>query len=134
MHIFRYKEASNTIREAMKTPGLSVIITTRPCALHFRIKEPVFQVDPKICIGCRTCIKTNCPPLGMKQYEGIDKLKSSIDPTMCVGCSICAQVCPVDAISRTARDQSESGGEEATTAKEQQPAEKHQRSGKGDVS
>ncbi len=97
---FKYKEASDTIKEAVKTPGLSVIITTRPCALHFRVKEPVFQVDPTICIGCRTCIKTNCPPLRMKKYDGIDKLKSSIDPTLCVGCSICAQVCPVDAISR----------------------------------
>jgi len=94
------KEASDTIKEAVKAPGLNVIVTTRPCALHFRIKEPVFQVDPNVCIGCRTCIKTNCPPLRMKEYEGIEKLKSSIDPTMCVGCSICAQVCPVDAISR----------------------------------
>lgn len=97
---FTYKEASSTIKEAIKKPGLKVIVAIRPCALHFRIKAPVFQVDPKVCIGCRTCIKTNCPPLGMKQYEGIEKLKSSIDPTMCVGCSICAQVCPVDAISR----------------------------------
>ncbi|MEN1761530.1 indolepyruvate ferredoxin oxidoreductase subunit alpha [Anoxynatronum sibiricum] len=97
---FRYKEASEAINKAIKTPGLSVIITTRPCALHFRIKNPIYQVDPAICIGCRTCIKTNCPPLRMKAYEGYEKLKSSIDPTMCVGCSICAQVCPVNAISR----------------------------------
>lgn len=97
---FRYKEASAAINQAIKTPGLSVIITTRPCALHFKIKNPIYQVDPSICIGCRTCIKTNCPPLRMKAYEGYDKLKSSIDPTMCVGCSICAQVCPVNAISR----------------------------------
>lgn len=97
---FKYKEARETIQAAIKNPGLNVIITTRPCALHFRIKEPVFQVDPSICIGCRTCIKTNCPPLRMKKYEGIDKLKSSIDPSLCVGCSVCAQVCPVGAISR----------------------------------
>ena len=111
---FKYKEASDTIKEAIKTPGLSVIITTRPCALHFRIKEPVFKVDPDTCIGCRTCIKTNCPPLRMKKYEGIDKLKSSIDPTMCVGCSICAQVCPVDAISRPVdkKKQEQSDGKE----------------------
>ncbi len=113
---FNYEEASDTIKEAVKTPGLSVIITTRPCALHFRIKEPVFKVDPNICIGCRTCIKTNCPPLRMKKYEGIDKLKSSIDPTMCVGCSICAQVCPVDAISRPVdkKKQEQTEGKEAS--------------------
>ncbi|MDW7678367.1 MAG: thiamine pyrophosphate-dependent enzyme, partial [Bacillota bacterium] len=97
---FRYKETSEAINKAIQTPGVSVIVTTRPCALHFRIKEPIFQVDPEICIGCRTCIKTNCPPLRMKKYAGIEKLKSSIDPAMCVGCSLCAQVCPVNAINR----------------------------------
>ncbi|RQD69472.1 MAG: indolepyruvate ferredoxin oxidoreductase [Tindallia sp. MSAO_Bac2] len=97
---FRYKETSEVVKKAIKTPGLSVLVMSRPCALHFKIKEPVFQVDPDVCIACRTCIRTNCPPLRMKEYEGQEKLKSSIDPSMCVGCSICAQVCPVDAIKR----------------------------------
>ena len=138
---FRYKEAGGTIKEAVKTPGLNVIVTTRPCALHFRIKEPVFQVDPNVCIGCRTCIKTNCPPLGMKQYEGIDKLKSSIDPTMCVGCSICAQVCPVDAISRpvdkkkqTGKEQPQKRDKEADTAGQQNQTEEDGEKRKGDAS
>ncbi|SFH94394.1 indolepyruvate ferredoxin oxidoreductase alpha subunit [Tindallia magadiensis] len=97
---FRYKETSDAVKKAIKTPGLSVLVMTRPCALHFKIKEPVFYVEPETCIGCRTCIKTNCPPLRMKKYEGQEKEKSSIDPSMCVGCSICAQVCPVNAIKR----------------------------------
>lgn len=97
---FQYQKTSEAMKNAIATPGLSVLVMTRPCALHFKIKEPVYQVDPEICIGCRTCIKTNCPPLRMKKYEGKEKLKSSIDPSMCVGCSICAQVCPVDAIKR----------------------------------
>ncbi len=97
---FQYKKTSETVKKAIATPGLSVLVMTRPCALHFKIKEPVYHVDPEVCIGCRTCIKTNCPPLRMKGYEGQEKMKSSIDPAMCVGCSICAQVCPVDAIKR----------------------------------
>jgi len=97
---FNYKEAKATIDEEIKHEGLSIVITTRPCALKFKIKSPNFYVDPKICIGCRTCVKTNCPPIHMKAYEGIEKLKSSIDPSMCVGCSICSQVCPVSAINR----------------------------------
>lgn len=97
---FNYKESKSTIDEEIGHEGLSIVITTRPCALKFKIKSPNFYVDPKICIGCRTCVKTNCPPIHMKSYEGIEKLKSSIDPSMCVGCSICSQVCPVNAIKR----------------------------------
>ena len=98
---FDYKTLKAAITEETKRKGISVIITTRPCALRFKVKEPHFYVDPKICIACRTCVKTNCPPIRMKQYEGIDKLKSSIDKDMCVGCSVCSQVCPVNAIKRT---------------------------------
>jgi indolepyruvate ferredoxin oxidoreductase alpha subunit len=97
---FDYKTAKAVIEEELKHPGLSVVMTTRPCALTFRIKEPYFVVDPTICITCRNCVKTNCPPIVMKHYEGIEKVKSSIDPDHCVGCSVCSQVCPVGAISR----------------------------------
>lgn len=98
---FDYNLFRDTLKEEVKKKGISVIIATRPCALKFKIKEPNYYVDPKICIGCRSCVKTNCPPIRMKQYPGIDKLKSSIDPNMCVGCSVCAQVCPVGAIKKS---------------------------------
>jgi len=95
---FDYKLFRDTLKAEVKKTGISVIIATRPCALKFKIKEPHYYVDPKICIGCRSCVKTNCPPIRMKNYEGIEGLKSSIDPSMCVGCSVCSQVCPVGAI------------------------------------
>jgi len=97
---FDYKSLKEAIAKATKEKGINIIITTRPCALKYKIKEPNFYVDPEICIACRTCVKTNCPPIHMKKYEGIDKEKSSIDPDMCVGCSVCSQVCPVGAIKR----------------------------------
>lgn len=98
---FKYKETKEAITEAMKRDGLSVIVATRPCALNFKIKEPHFYVDEKTCIGCRSCIQTNCPPISMKLYEGKTKKNSYIDPDMCVGCSVCSQVCPVGAIKRS---------------------------------
>ena len=98
---FFYKEAKQIIDGELAYKGLSIVITTRPYVLKYKIKEPSYYVDPSICIGCRSCVKTNCPPIHMKAYEGIDKLKSSIDPSMCVGCSVCSQVCPVNAIKST---------------------------------
>lgn len=98
---FKYKEAQKIIKDEMKKPGLSVIITTRPCALNYKIVEPYFYVDPDICINCRSCIGVNCPPIHMKDYQGKDTKKSNIVSDMCVGCSVCSQVCPVGAIKRS---------------------------------
>lgn len=95
---FNYNEAATAIKEEMAYEGLSIIIATRPCALMYKVKETPYRVDPNICIGCKACIRTNCPPLKMKKYDGIDKPKSYIDETACVGCGVCAQVCPVNAI------------------------------------
>ena len=101
---FDYKLFRDTLKEEVKKKGISVIIATRPCALKFKIKEPHYYVDPNICIGCRSCVKTNCPPIRMKEYPGIEGLKSFIDPEMCVGCSVCSQVCPVGAIKPSRKE------------------------------
>lgn len=98
---FKYRETREAIRAATKEQRISVIITTRPCTLKYKIKEGHYYVNPSICIGCRTCVKLNCPPIRMAKYEGIDDLKSFIDPDKCVGCSVCAQTCPVGAIKRS---------------------------------
>lgn len=98
---FNYKETKEVINGAMKREGLSVVVTTRPCALNFKIKKPHFYVDPDVCISCRNCIRTNCPPISMKMYKGKEKKNSYINPDMCVGCSVCSQVCPVGAIKNS---------------------------------
>ena len=102
---FKYKETKEIINNAMKRSGLSVVITTRPCALNFRIKSPHFHVDENICISCRSCIRTNCPPISMTMYPGKEKKNSYINPDMCVGCSVCSQVCPVGAIKCSTKNE-----------------------------
>lgn len=98
---FQYRETLDIFREELKRPGLSVIIATRPCALAFKIRQPHFFVDPKVCINCRSCISVNCPPIHMKKYPDIEEKKSFIEADACVGCSVCSQVCPVGAIQRS---------------------------------
>lgn len=95
---YDYKASKKIIDEEIAFNGISIVIAKGQCALKYKVRKTPYFVNPKVCIGCRTCIKTNCPPLKMKKYDGIDQLKSSIDAEMCVGCGICAQVCPVDAI------------------------------------
>lgn len=104
---FQVREFHKKLKDAMKRPGISVIITTRPCALNFKIVNPPFYVDEKICIGCRNCVNTNCPPINMQKYPGIEALKSHINADMCVGCSVCSQVCPVGAIKPLAQKNQE---------------------------
>jgi len=106
---FKYQETKEAISAAMKREGLSVVVTTRPCALNFKVKQPHYYVDDKICISCRSCVKTNCPPISMELYEGKDKKNSYINPDMCVGCSVCSQVCPVGAI-KCSVDNKQQGG------------------------
>ncbi len=99
---FHVVKTKRLLAEALERDGLSVIIATRPCALNFKVKNPHFFVDPKVCIGCRRCVKVNCPPISMRMYEGQQKKQSFIDPAHCVGCSVCSQVCPVKAIKSSA--------------------------------
>lgn len=96
---FKVKEATNILKEALKTPGPSVVVFRAPCTLlvlRERRKKGI-KVEPmKItdeCTNCMVCVKlTGCPALVPK--EG----KLTIDETLCTACTLCMSVCPYNAI------------------------------------
>ena len=98
---FNVKEAENTLKEALKHEGSSVIIFRAPCALmtmreRRRKGEEVapYRITEK-CTNCMACIKLlGCPALT------IENEKVSINEVLCVACGLCASVCPYNAIEK----------------------------------
>ena len=93
------KACDKVIKEELAVDEPSVIISRRPCALlkYVKHKAPL-KVDPKKCIGCKSCMRIGCPAISIK--EG----KARVDDTLCVGCGVCAQLCPKDAFQSTAKE------------------------------
>lgn len=89
---YNLKETSDALREAREFDGVSVLITSQPCALTEEVKKAKkypFEIDESKCIACGACLRLGCPAIS-KGESG----KSKIDPVYCIGCGMCAQVCP----------------------------------------
>jgi indolepyruvate ferredoxin oxidoreductase alpha subunit len=99
------------IREEVNRNAPSVIITKNsPCMLLRREKPkerfeyPYYQVDTKLCTGCRICLQINCPAISWIPNPGLTKSgkkrkgTSFINKDQCVGCEVCAQICEFEAI------------------------------------
>lgn len=83
----------NTIKEQLTTPGPSVVISRRPCALLKYVKhKPALKIDKDKCIGCKKCLSIGCPAISIRNK------KAEIDATQCVGCGVCTSLCPKSAI------------------------------------
>lgn len=92
------KTTTETVKDALQQPGISVIIARRECALIAARDEKgaiakKSYVDQDVCKKCRTCVdRFQCPAI-----SSIDKVQS-IDEALCAGCGVCTQVCPHKAI------------------------------------
>jgi len=92
------KTTTETVKEALRQKGVSVIIARRECALIAERDEKgailkKHEIDQEICKKCRTCVeKFQCPAI-----SSMDKVQT-IDEALCAGCGVCAQVCPHKAI------------------------------------
>lgn len=96
-----------TIREEVKVPEVSVIITDQPCVLvkdYHRLK-PYTVVEDK-CTGCGSCIDVGCPAIHVTRRgqetkpngRVVDLAWVRIESSVCTGCGLCVQPCGPKAI------------------------------------
>jgi len=95
------------LREEMKAPEPSVLITTRPCVLteEFDRRRPLAVTEDQ-CNGCARCLEVGCPAITVTRRERqqrstgkvVDLAWVRIERAMCTGCDLCAKACARGAI------------------------------------
>ena len=96
-----------TIREEIKIPEVSVIITDQPCVLidDYKKQQP-YEVIADKCTGCGNCVDVGCPAIHVTRRDKVVKPSGKevelqfvrIETSACTGCSLCVQPCAPDAI------------------------------------
>ena len=96
-----------TIRDEVKVPEVSVIITDQPCVLvkDYHKLKPFEVIDDK-CTGCGNCIDVGCPAIHVtrrgKEVKAsgreVDLAFVRIETSVCTGCGLCVQPCAPNAI------------------------------------
>jgi indolepyruvate ferredoxin oxidoreductase alpha subunit len=96
-----------TLREEIKIPEVSVIITNQPCVLvdDYKKQQPFRVIDDK-CTGCGNCVEVGCPAIHVMRREKAIKPSGKevelqfvqIETAACTGCGLCVQPCAPDAI------------------------------------
>jgi indolepyruvate ferredoxin oxidoreductase, alpha subunit len=97
VNAFDIKELRSTIRNAVESPNLSVIIVRGSCAMQVKEKSAPLVIDEELCDNCGVCVKLGCNAI-RKDGERV-----YIDSLMCMGdnCTICMQICPHKAIKKS---------------------------------
>ncbi len=95
------------LRQEVKIPEPSVIITNQPCVLTERYSKlpPLMVVEDK-CTGCSNCLEVGCPAILVTRRETVVKPNGrekelafvKIDSAACTGCDLCSNTCAPDAI------------------------------------
>lgn len=95
------------LRQEVKIPEPSVIITNQPCVLvDFYGAQPALTVVDDKCTGCGNCLDVGCPAIFVTRRETVVKPNGkekelafvNIDTAACTGCDLCPKTCAPDAI------------------------------------
>jgi indolepyruvate ferredoxin oxidoreductase, alpha subunit len=87
------------LAEAVAQPGVSVVITNRPCVeMPVKVRDHPFAVVDEACIACQACMNLGCPSITWSGRWHDGRRAVQIDPQTCTGCAICVQTCAPDAI------------------------------------
>lgn len=96
MDPFEFERSTEIVQEALKLPGVKVILSRQECAIpaiRAGKEAGTIEVNAENCNLCKLCITTTgCLAIDL----GEDAIV--IDPTLCHGCGLCAAVCNLDAI------------------------------------
>jgi len=108
------KHLTNTIKKALNTKGLKVIIIRRECALQahrWRTKK-IGELEQKgekvqeityFISGCQMCYECarilSCPAIRRIELFGYETMQ--IDEDRCVKCGVCYEICPNSAIHKS---------------------------------
>ncbi len=87
------------LEAAVAHPGVSVVITNRPCVEAPRkIRERPFTVVADQCTACQACMVLGGPALVWTPSWVDGRPRVAIEAGLCSGCAVCPQVCPAGAI------------------------------------
>ncbi|MBI4012027.1 MAG: indolepyruvate ferredoxin oxidoreductase subunit alpha [Candidatus Rokubacteria bacterium] len=90
---------SRALQQATAHPGVSVVITTRPCVeVPTKVRDHPFTVVEAPCIACQACMNLGCPSITWSASWFDGRRRVQIDAATCTGCTVCAQVCPTEAM------------------------------------
>lgn len=93
---FDQDQTTAAILNALKRPGVKVILARQECAMPARRRGKragEVRVITENCNACKLCIiQTGCPAISLGDGTVI------IDPEVCYGCNLCGAVCNRDAI------------------------------------
>jgi indolepyruvate ferredoxin oxidoreductase alpha subunit len=92
-------ETRLALQEAIAAPGVSVVITNRPCVeAPAKVRDHPFAVVDEQCTACQACMNLGCPSITWTGVWHEGRRKVQIDATTCTGCTLCVQVCVPGAI------------------------------------